>query len=239
MKLFKAESERRRGAAVDPTLAFPGHFQPYDDHSGHTDQMKKMGGRKSSTSSHASGSASSSVVEEEINTVTVPPPRQEDLDITMRVPENVIGETLTINGRVEFDNLLRIDGHFEGELVGTGSLIIGPTGEVMSDLAGLREVYVEGVLVGDVQCEKMQIRVNGCVTGNVQCASLGMDQSVILRGSTNVVPADRNKNVRHGSRKRNGKERSLKGDKASSAASSTVEMIPPSPRQFDGDGNPV
>lgn len=31
----------------------------------------------------------------------------------MQTPDNVIGETLVVQGRVEFKNLLRIDGHFE------------------------------------------------------------------------------------------------------------------------------
>lgn len=37
--------------------------------------------------------------------------------ITTQTPDNVIGETLVVQGRVEFKNLLRIDGHFEGESV--------------------------------------------------------------------------------------------------------------------------
>lgn len=37
--------------------------------------------------------------------------------ITTQTPDNVIGETLVVQGRVEFQNLLRIDGHFEGEFL--------------------------------------------------------------------------------------------------------------------------
>lgn len=37
----------------------------------------------------------------------------ESSSITMQTPDNVIGETLVVQGRVEFQNLLRIDGHFE------------------------------------------------------------------------------------------------------------------------------
>ncbi|CAN0134970.1 unnamed protein product [Pylaiella littoralis] len=111
--------------------------------------------------------------------------------ITTQTPDNVIGETLVVQGRVEFQNLLRIDGHFEGELVGHGSLIIGPTAEVISNLTGLNEVYVEGILIGDCSCNRMQIRFAGCVTGNLQCASLGMDPSVVLKGSANINPSDK------------------------------------------------
>lgn len=38
-------------------------------------------------------------------------------NITTQTPDNVIGETLVVQGRVEFKNLLRIDGHFEGERI--------------------------------------------------------------------------------------------------------------------------
>ncbi len=43
------------------------------------------------------------------------------------------------------------------------------------------QVYVEGILIGDCSCNKMQIRFAGCVTGNLQCSSLGMDPSVVLK----------------------------------------------------------
>lgn len=45
----------------------------------------------------------------------------------------------------------------------------------------LFQVYVEGILIGDCSCNKMQIRFAGCVTGNLQCSSLGMDPSVVLK----------------------------------------------------------
>eukprot|EP00903_Cladosiphon_okamuranus_P006905 g6720.t1 len=107
-------------------------------------------------------------------------------DIKTQIPDSIIGDTLSVQGTVEFKHLLRIDGHFEGEVVGDGSLIIGPTAEVISNLSGLDEVYVEGILIGDCSCNKMQIRGAGCVTGNLMTGSLGMDPSVVLKGSANV-----------------------------------------------------
>lgn len=44
-----------------------------------------------------------------------------------------------------------------------------------------RQVYVEGILIGDCSCNKMQIRGSGCVTGNLMTGSLGMDPSVVLK----------------------------------------------------------
>lgn len=45
--------------------------------------------------------------------------------ITTQTPDNVIGETLVVQGRVEFKNLLRIDGHFEGESTDAGHMNVG------------------------------------------------------------------------------------------------------------------
>lgn len=43
-----------------------------------------------------------------------PPLNSGGTEITSKVPDSVIGETLSVQGTVEFKELLRIDGHFEG-----------------------------------------------------------------------------------------------------------------------------
>ncbi|CAM9890753.1 unnamed protein product, partial [Hapterophycus canaliculatus] len=151
--------------------------------------------------------------------------------ITTQTPDNVIGETLVVQGRVEFQKLLRIDGHFEGELVGNGSLIIGPTAEVISNLKGLDEVYVEGILIGDCSCNKMQIRFAGCVTGNLMCASLGMDPSVVLKGSANINPREKFEKPRlktSASRHRQQSRSQGRGTDDSSSRASTSALSPES-----------
>ncbi|CAM9264501.1 unnamed protein product [Scytosiphon promiscuus] len=152
-------------------------------------------------------------------------------NITTQTPDNVIGETLVVQGRVEFQKLLRIDGHFEGELVGNGSLIIGPTAEVISNLKGLNEVYVEGILIGDCSCNKMQIRFAGCVTGNLMCASLGMDPSVVLKGSANINPREKFEKPRSktsSSRHRQQSRSQGRGADDSSSRASTSALSPES-----------
>lgn len=49
----------------------------------------------------------------------------------MQTPDNVIGETLVVQGRVEFSNLLRIDGHFE----------VIPVVAVLSDILFNLKIY--------------------------------------------------------------------------------------------------
>lgn len=52
-----------------------------------------------------------------VTTTAAPSVISESSSITMQTPDNVIGETLVVQGRVEFQNLLRIDGHFEVSLM--------------------------------------------------------------------------------------------------------------------------
>lgn len=79
--------------------------------------------------------------------------------------------------------------HFEAALLFRRLLFLRAAGRFkvfprnLSRTRGLgdQQVYVEGILIGDCSCNKMQIRFAGCVTGNLICASLGMDPSVVLK----------------------------------------------------------
>lgn len=53
--------------------------------------------------------------------------------ITMQTPDNVIGETLVVQGRVEFQNLLRIDGHFEVSALLRIALFVAVFGRFVGD----------------------------------------------------------------------------------------------------------
>ena len=66
---------------------------------------------------------------EEDDEATMEPPVEEAPQkphILESEPETVIGETLQIEGTLRFERLLRLDGKFEGDLVSTGDLIVGP-----------------------------------------------------------------------------------------------------------------
>ncbi|CAM9519977.1 unnamed protein product [Pylaiella littoralis] len=156
-----------------------------------------------------------------------PTASEETPSITSQTPDSVIGETLVIQGTVEFKTLLRIDGRFEGEVISDGNLIIGPKAEVVSNLSGLNEVYVEGILIGDCSCNKMQIRAAGCVTGDIMTGSLGMDPSVVLKGSANVDKL-RSRSSPPASGKKSGSEPPGASEKADKPKAKTP---PPAPQQ--------
>ncbi|GMI38850.1 hypothetical protein TeGR_g11899 [Tetraparma gracilis] len=115
-------------------------------------------------------------------------PMHEPKNILEEVPETTIGENVTVTGKLAFEKLLRIDGSFEGELDSDGDLIIGRTGKLVGDVAGMGELIIDGKVVGNLQASKIELRAKASVFGNVTCRSLTMDPTCVVVGSMNVNP---------------------------------------------------
>ncbi|KAJ1454957.1 polymer-forming cytoskeletal-domain-containing protein [Pelagophyceae sp. CCMP2097] len=115
----------------------------------------------------------------------MPPAKVSLLDLE---PETTIGETISIEGKLRFERLLRLDGKFEGELISAGDLIVGPTGELVGDVRGMGDVVVFGKVMGSISVDRLELRASAAIYGNVACKSLRMDPSVVLVGTLNIHP---------------------------------------------------
>src|SRR6267154_2306782 len=62
-------------------------------------------------------------------------------------PETIIAAGVSIKGTMSFQKLIRIDGTFEGELISSGKLIVGPTGSVKANI-NLEEAFISGKFTG-------------------------------------------------------------------------------------------
>jgi cytoskeletal protein CcmA (bactofilin family) len=111
-------------------------------------------------------------------------------------PETTIAAGVTIKGTMAFQHLLRIDGHFEGELLSSGKLIIGPTGSVKANL-NLEEAFISGKLTGDIVVKKrLVLRGRAEVRGDITAPLLSVDEGVSIVGILNIAqdsaPAEEN-----------------------------------------------
>lgn len=106
-------------------------------------------------------------------------------------PETTIGEGVVFKGQLHFDHLLRIDGHFEGELVSKGKLVVGPKGVVKSNLK-LREAVIEGEVEGDIVAdERVELSSDAKVKGNIETKFLTVDEGARLFGQVHVIAESR------------------------------------------------
>ncbi len=104
-------------------------------------------------------------------------------------PETTISSQVNIKGTLSFQKLLRIDGTFEGELLSSGGLIVGPTGSVKANI-NLSSAFISGRVVGDITVKtRLVLRGRAEIRGNVTAPLVSMDEGVSIIGQLNVAPA--------------------------------------------------
>ena len=102
-------------------------------------------------------------------------------------PETVIAAGVSIKGTMSFQKLIRIDGDFEGELISSGKLIVGPTGSVKANI-NLEEAFISGKVIGDIAVKKrLVLRGRAEVRGDITSPLLSVDEGVSIVGILNVV----------------------------------------------------
>lgn len=111
-------------------------------------------------------------------------------------PNTVLGSGVEVKGHLTFQGLLRIDGHFEGELLSDeGKLILGPSGVVRSDSdILLGEAIVEGCIRGNIcVTDRIEIRPNAKIIGNIEARAIVVDEGAEIDGKVRVICNDRSK----------------------------------------------
>jgi cytoskeletal protein CcmA (bactofilin family) len=102
-------------------------------------------------------------------------------------PETIIAAGISIKGTLSFQKLIRIDGTFEGELLSSGKLIIGPTGSVKANI-NLDEAFVSGKVIGDITVKsRLVLRGRAEIRGDITAPLLSVDEGVSIIGILNVV----------------------------------------------------
>jgi len=101
----------------------------------------------------------------------------------------LIAEEVTIKGELTFTSSLRIDGIFEGELISSGTLIVGPTGFVKANI-NLQEAFISGTVEGDITvAERLVLRGRASVTGNITAPIISVDEGVSIVGQMRIASA--------------------------------------------------
>ena len=111
-----------------------------------------------------------------------------------------ISQGLRIKGEVTGSEDLFLDGHFEGKVnLSSGSLTVGPNGDVKADIFA-REVIVRGRVDGKiVGREKIQLWSTGNVAGDLQTERLVIEDGAVLRGRVEIEtgkPIDKHSEAR-------------------------------------------
>jgi cytoskeletal protein CcmA (bactofilin family) len=105
-------------------------------------------------------------------------------------PETTIAEGVSIKGTLSFQRLVRIDGSFEGELLSSGKIIIGPTGSVKANIT-LEEAFISGKVTGDITVKtRLVLRGRAEVRGDITAPVLSVDEGVSIIGILNIARSE-------------------------------------------------
>lgn len=94
-----------------------------------------------------------------------------------------LGKETEFEGKLTFRGAVRIDGHFTGEIVTEGTLIVGESAVIESDIHA-SHIIISGEIRGNIIAEdKIEIHAPGKVFGNIQAPTLILEEGVIFEGN--------------------------------------------------------
>ena len=99
---------------------------------------------------------------------------------------SIVGEGTRLNGELDLNGLLRIDGDFSGTIKTNGKVLIGKNGRAKCTI-NANTVVIGGVLRGNIySTEKVIILSSGIVLGNIYTPRLIVEEGVILDGNCTI-----------------------------------------------------
>ncbi|MSR83322.1 MAG: polymer-forming cytoskeletal protein [Candidatus Latescibacteria bacterium] len=104
---------------------------------------------------------------------------------TSQTLNTIIGRGTVFEGVMRVENSVRIDGTFKGELVCSGMLTISQSGEVYAQLEG-KEVYLNGVVRGRIQAEKVRLDSQARFVGDITTSALAITEGAVFHGKCSM-----------------------------------------------------
>jgi cytoskeletal protein CcmA (bactofilin family) len=94
-----------------------------------------------------------------------------------------LGADTDFEGKLSFKGSVRIDGRFKGEILTDGTLIIGETAFLESNIR-VSHIIISGEVRGNIiASDRIEINAPGKVFGNIETPTLLIAEGVVFEGS--------------------------------------------------------
>jgi cytoskeletal protein CcmA (bactofilin family) len=99
-----------------------------------------------------------------------------------------LGIGIELKGEVQFKEMMRIDGHFNGKINSQdGKLVVGDNGQVDADV-NVAVAQIQGTVNGDVTASKrIELGRTSRVVGNIQTPELTIEQGALFDGNCSMT----------------------------------------------------
>ncbi|MFO7783176.1 MAG: bactofilin family protein [Thermodesulfobacteriota bacterium] len=99
-----------------------------------------------------------------------------------------LGRDTEFDGKLSFTGVVRIDGRFQGEILTEGTLIVGESASIDSDIH-VSHIIVSGEIRGNIVADdRIEIHAPGKVYGNIQAPTVVIDEGVVFEGHCRMKP---------------------------------------------------
>ena len=108
-----------------------------------------------------------------------------------------LGQGAEFIGKLIFDGSVRIDGKFQGEIYGQGSLVVGGGALVKAEIE-VKSIYISGDVQGNIEVkEKINIHHTGKFWGDVHTPVFIMEEGAFFDGRAHMAEEVDKKNDVH------------------------------------------
>ncbi len=102
-----------------------------------------------------------------------------------------LGKGAEFNGKLVLSGLVRIDGEFKGEVLGSGTLIIGEGAYVEADIA-VDSILISGEVRGNLDIrENAEISSTGRLLGSMKTSILVVKEGAVIDGACRMSDKDK------------------------------------------------
>jgi cytoskeletal protein CcmA (bactofilin family) len=101
-----------------------------------------------------------------------------------------LGPGSHFEGKMAFDEIVRLDGAFRGEITSRDTLIVGETADIQAQVI-VGTLIVSGKIRGNIKAvSRVEMRAPAQIDGDVETPSLTVEEGVIWNGQLTMKPAE-------------------------------------------------
>jgi cytoskeletal protein CcmA (bactofilin family) len=105
-----------------------------------------------------------------------------------------LGPGSHFEGKMAFDEIVRLDGAFRGEITSRDTLIVGETADIQAQVL-VGTLIISGKLRGTIKAvTRVEMRAPARIDGDVETPSLIVEEGVVWNGQLTMQPAEKTQN---------------------------------------------
>ena len=102
-----------------------------------------------------------------------------------------LGKDTEFDGKLSFRGSVHIDGRFKGEIFSDGTLSVGESAMIESDIH-VSHIIIHGEIKGNILADnRIEIHAPGKVFGNIQAPIIVIEEGVIFEGNCSMKHNDK------------------------------------------------